>query len=113
MNAIIISAIWGVIMMFGGVFFKNRSSPKYWAIAGIVLILLANILEFFGMLLFEVDTRGMLHFDNFSLHFNTIAFACTFLFFLLNARDIEKVGNHVSEYFALLFFVLCGVSISS
>ena len=113
MNAIILSALWGVVMMFGGVFFKKRTTPKYWAIAGIVIILFANILEFSGTHLFNVDTKGMLHFDNFSLHFNTIAFACTLLFFLLNARDIEKVGNHVSEYFALIFFVLCGVSISS
>ena len=34
MNAIILSAIWGVVMMFGGVFFKKASAPKYWAIAG-------------------------------------------------------------------------------
>jgi NADH-quinone oxidoreductase subunit N len=113
MNAIILSAIWGVVMMFGGVFFKRSTTPKYWAIAGIVIILLANILEFSGTRLFNIDTRGMLHFDNFSLHFNTIALACTLLFFLLNARDVEKVGTHVSEYFALIFFVLCGVSISS
>ena len=113
MNAIILSALWGVVMMFGGVFFKKRTTPKYWAIAGIVIILLANILEFSGRHFFNVDTKEMLHFDNFSLHFNTIAFACTLLFFLFNARDVEKVGNHVSEYFALIFFVLCGVSISS
>ena len=90
-------------MMFGGVFFKKRTTPKYWAIAGIVIILFANVIEFFGTHLFNVDTRGMLHFDNFGLHFNTIAFACTLLFFLFNAQDIEKVGNHVSEYFALIF----------
>jgi NADH-quinone oxidoreductase subunit N len=113
MNAIILSALWGVVMMFGGVFFKKRTTPKYWAIAGIVIILLANILEFSGKQLFNVDTKGMLRFDNFGLHFNTIAFACTLLFFLLNARDVEKVGNHVSEYFSLIFFVLCGVAISS
>ena len=38
MNAIILSAIWGVVMMFGGVFFKKASTPKYWAIAGIIFI---------------------------------------------------------------------------
>lgn len=113
MNAIILSAIWGVIMMFGGVFFKKSTTPKYWAIAGIIIILLANVLEFSGTHFFNVDTKGMLKFDNFSLHFNTIAFSCTLLYFLLNGRDIEKVGNNVSEYFALIFFVLCGVAISA
>lgn len=113
MNAIIFSAIWGVIMMFGGVFFKTPRTATYAGILGIVLLLTANILEFAGRFAFHVDTNGMLKFDNFGLHFNTIAFACTFIFFLLNGRDIEKVGSNVSEYYALIFFVLCGVAISS
>lgn len=113
MNAIIITAIWGVIMMFGGVFFKKSTTPKYWAIAGLIILVIVNQLEFFGHHFFVVDTKGMLRFDNFSLLFNTIAFSCTLLLVLLNGRDIEKVGNNVSEYFALIFFVLCGVSISS
>ncbi len=113
MNAIILTALWGVVMMFGGVFFKKSTTPKYWAIAGIIIVLVANVLEFFGHPFFTIDVHQMLKFDNFSLHFNTIAFSCTLLFFLLNGRDIEKVGNNVSEYFALIFFVLCGVAISS
>ncbi|MEO5649400.1 MAG: NADH-quinone oxidoreductase subunit N [Ginsengibacter sp.] len=113
MNAIILTALWGVVMMFGGVFFKKSTTPKYWAIAGIIIILTANILEFFGTSIFNVDTRGMLRFDKFTLHFNTIAFACTLLLFLLNGKDFEKIGLHVSEYFSLVFFVLCGVSICS
>lgn len=113
MNAIILTALWGVVMMFGGVFFKKSATAKYWAIAGIIIILGANILEFFGTTLFNIDTRGMLRFDSFTLHFNTIAFVCTLLIFLLNGRDVEKIGPHVSEYFSLIFFVLCGVAISS
>ena len=113
MSAIILSAIWGVIMMFGGVFFKKPSVPKYWAIAGILIILAANILEFSGNSIFNIDTKGMLQFDKFGLLFNIIALSCTLLYFLLNGSDIEKVGNNVSEYFALIFFVLCGVFISS
>lgn len=113
MNAIILSAVWGVVMMFGGVFLKKASVPKYWAIAGIIAILIANIAEFFGRTFFLIDTKGMLQFDNFGLVFNSIAFACTLLYFLLNGKDIEKVGSNVSEYFALIFFVLCGVAISS
>jgi NADH-quinone oxidoreductase subunit N len=113
MNAIILTAIWGVVMMFGGVFFKKSSMSKYYAVAGIIIILTANILEFFGHPFFNIDTKGMLRFDSFGLHFNTIVFACTLLFFLLNGRDFEKVGVHVSEYFSLMFFVLCGASILS
>lgn len=113
MNAIILTAAWGVIMMFGGVFFKHKSTPKYWAIAGIVLILLANIHEFFLGPMVDINTHEMLKFSSFGLHFNTVAFACTLILFLLNGRDFEKIGSHVSEYFSLVFFVLCGVAIAT
>jgi NADH-quinone oxidoreductase subunit N len=113
MNAIILSALWGVVMMFGGVFSKKNTTPKYWAIAGIIIILAANILEFFGHRLFNVDTKGMLHFDSFGLVFNSVALVSTLLLFLLNGKDFEKIGLHVSEYFCLIFFVLCGLSILS
>jgi NADH-quinone oxidoreductase subunit N len=113
MNAIILSALWGVVMMLGGVFSKKSTTPKYWAIAGIIIILAANILEFFGYSLFNVDTKGMLRFDSFGLVFNSIAFISTLLLFLLNGKDFEKIGKHVSEYFCLIFFVLCGSSILS
>ena len=100
-------------MMFGGVFFKKSSVPKYWAIAGLIIILAANILEFLGWKFFNINTGSMLRFDKFGLHFNTIVLFCTLIYFLLSGRDIEKVGKHVSEYFALIFFVLCGVAIAS
>lgn len=114
MNAIILTAIWGIIMMFGGVFFKSKATPKYWAIAGLVLIIIANCHELYsGQPFFEVDLKYMLSFNSFNLTFITVALACTLLFFLLSGRDIEKVGANVSEYFALIFFVLCGVCLSA
>ncbi|MEO7962257.1 MAG: NADH-quinone oxidoreductase subunit N [Ginsengibacter sp.] len=113
MNAIIFSALWGVIMMFGGVFLRKITTPKYLAVAGIIVLVAVNLLDFAGIHLFDINTRGMLRFDNFGLHFNTIAFSCTLLYFLLNGKDFEKVGENVSEYFSLIFFVLCGVSIAS
>jgi NADH-quinone oxidoreductase subunit N len=113
MNTIILSAIWGVVMMFGGVFFSKPSTPKYFAIAGLLIILLCNITELMGFTFFEIDASRMFVFDNFSLLFNTIALGSTLLYFMLNGKDIEAVGKHVSEYFALIFFVLCGVGIAS
>lgn len=114
MNAIIFTAAMGVLMMFGGVFFKSNSMPKYAAIAGLILILIVNCLELkTGESFFEINLMDMLHFNSFNLTFLTIIFACTLIYFLLNGRDIEKVGSNVSEYFALIFFVLCGVSIAA
>ncbi len=115
MNAIIISAIWGIVMMYSGVFIKSKTSPKYLAIVGIIVLFFANALELnmfnFGSFSINIDTKQMLSVNSFSLAFLAIIFLCTLIYFLLNASDIEKVGEHVGEYFSLIFFVLCGVSI--
>lgn len=113
MNAIVISAIWGVVMMFSGIFSKNNAVIRGTALTGLALLIVVNILEMGGTHLFKVNVHGMLSFDSFSLLFNTIAFSSTFLYSLLSGRDMEKVGRSTPDYFALIFFILCGVSISS
>jgi len=114
MNAIILTAVWGIVMMLSGAFIKNKSIPKYLAIGGIVITIIANCRELLtGQLLFAIDVKDMLHTTGTNLTFITIMLACTLLYFLLNGRDIEKVGDHVAEYFALIFFVLCGVCLVS
>jgi NADH-quinone oxidoreductase subunit N len=113
MNAIVISAILGVVMMFTGLLTKNTRTVRFTAIAGLTLLLLVNVLEMRGTSFFDVDVRGMLYFDSFGLLFNSIAFGSTLVYFLLSGRDIEQVGLHVAEYFALIFFILCGTAIAS
>lgn len=101
-------------MMLGGAFIKSKATPKYLAIFGLVVILVANCMQMnSGSSFFAIDVKEMLHFNSFNLTFINVAFGCTLLYFLLNGRDIEKVGENVSEYFALIFFVLCGVAIIS
>ena len=111
MNSIITSAVLGVIMMFSGIFLKKNSSIVAMAILGIVLLLAMAVLDLSGYHFFPVETRNMLEFEVFGLLFNCIAFACTLAYFLLNGRDIASIGNNPGEYFALIFFVLCGISI--
>ncbi|MEO5685673.1 MAG: NADH-quinone oxidoreductase subunit N [Chitinophagaceae bacterium] len=113
MNAIIFSAIWGVLMMFSGIFIKTKAVIRNLAIAGVAILLLLNMAELNHFLLFHINVRDMLAFDSFGLLFNSVAFACTLIYLLLSARDIEEVGVNLAEYFALIFFVLCGVSIAS
>lgn len=114
MNAIIITAIWGVVLMFSGVFIKSKTTPLYIAIVGLLLALVVNCMELTsGHPLVDIDTKGMFDITAFGLMFNNIAFACTLLYFLLSGKDILKVGSNVAEYFTLIFFVLCGVSIAA
>ncbi|MFT3933098.1 MAG: NADH-quinone oxidoreductase subunit N [Chitinophagaceae bacterium] len=113
MNAIIFSAIWGVLMMFSGIFISTKAVIRNLAIIGVAILLALNIAESNGISLFHINTRNMLVFDTFGLLFNSIVFAATFIYLLLSARDAEEVGHNVAEYFALIFFVLCGVAIAS
>jgi NADH-quinone oxidoreductase subunit N len=113
MNAIIFSAILGVVLMFSGIFFSNKSTVRSIAVFGMLLLLVVNIFEQSGHQFFHVNTNNLLQFTKFGLVFNSIAIAVTLIFFLLSGRDIENVGINVAEYFALIFFVLCGVAIVS
>lgn len=109
MNALLLSAIFGVIMMFSGILLKSKSSIRAIAIAGLAVLLVADILEMYGRPFFNIGIAGMMEFDRFSLLFIAIMLFATLLYFILSARDMEKVGVNYAEYFSLLFFILCGV----
>lgn len=57
--------------------------------------------------------NGMVRYDSFSVWFNTLMSGVGLLYVLLCGRNIERVGQHVGEYYALLFFILCGVNLLS
>jgi NADH-quinone oxidoreductase subunit N len=113
MNALLISAFFGVSMMFCSFLLKNNSVIRNLALTGILAVLLGNVLEMNGVVFFEINTTGMMLFSRFSLLFTSVLFACTFLYFLLSSKEMEKVGNNLSEYFALIFFIGCGIILVS
>lgn len=113
MNAIIFSAVWGVLMMFSGIFISQRSTIRNVAVVGMALLLVLNVAELNGFKLFHINVNNMLVFDKFGLLFNSIAFGATLIYFLLSAKDVEDVGVNTAEYFALIFFVCCGIAVSS
>jgi len=113
MNALIISAIMGVVMMFSGILLKQRSTIRGLALAGLFISIVLNVMELYGFHLFRINITNMMHFDRFSLFFNTLSMGCTFIFFLLSAKEMEKVGVGYADYFALIFFILCGIILAS
>src|SRR3984957_9375503 len=110
MNAILLSAIWGIVMMFSGIFTKSKTAIRYTAVLGLALLLLVNYLDMAGYHV-AINAHKMLYFGEFGLLGNSIAFGSTLLLVLLSGKDMEKIGNNLAEYFALIFFVLCGVAI--
>lgn len=117
MKAIIAATIIGVILMFAGVFMKNKSAALPLAIVLFLVLLGINIWEVYEA---QNATGGsqmyfnnMLNLSSYSLWFNMLMTGCTVLYLLLMGRDIQKVGSHVPEYFALIAFILCGIYLLS
>jgi NADH-quinone oxidoreductase subunit N len=98
-------------MMFSSFLAKRNAAVRYLAVTGILLLLLVNILEMRGVVLFHINSHGMIFFDRFALLFNSIAFVSTLIYLLLSGRDMENVGSNYAEYFTLIFFILCGVTL--
>ena len=115
MKAIIATTIFGIIMMFASFMVNNKS-----AISTLAVLLFAALL---GVNIWDLATTpanapqllysNMLRIDHYSVWFNTLMTSCSLLYVLLMGREIQKVGAHVAEYFALIFFILCGVYLLS
>jgi len=113
MNVLILSAISGAVMMFAAFLIKSKSAVRILAHVLLGVIIIANVLELRGVTFFDVDTKGMMAFDRFAVLFTLIANLCTFAFFVLSSRDMQKVGKDYADYFALIFFILCGIALSA
>ena len=82
MNAILFTAVWGVLMMFCGAFVKSKTVPKYLALAGISLAFALNFMELnTGQYLFNIDAREMLRTGSFNLTFVAIALGASLIYF--------------------------------
>ena len=111
MNAIILSALWGVLMMYTGFATKNTRTVSVVATLGVLAVLVVNWMEYIGVSFFNIDTKGMLAYNGFGLIFNTVVLFSTLVYFLLSGREIEKAGKTPSDLYALIFFILSGISI--
>ena len=110
MNALILSAVSGVIMMFSGFALKeNKSAVRLLAMLLLAVIIAANIFELRGIHFFSIDLKGFLQFDRFAILVTLVLCFCTLVFFLLSSKEMEKVGKDYSEFFALIFFIITGI----
>ena len=115
MKAIIATTVFGIVMMFAGLVVNNKKSVVaiaallFIALLGVNIWDLATISPNAPQLLFS----NMLRVEHYSLWFNTLMTGCSVLYVLLMGKEIQKVGTHVAEYFALIFFILCGLYILS
>lgn len=111
MNSILVSVLWGVLMMYAGFLTKNKRSMTALAVVGAMAVLIFNALEYMGLSLFELDTRGMLFFNPYSFIFLAVMHAALLIYFLLSGSEIEELSTAPSDHYALIFFVMSGISI--
>ncbi len=114
MNLILFAGLLGVAIMLSGLFVHNKRTVSFLAIGFVGFLLLANTLEMAtGAPFIKLPVEGMLQTTKFGLLMNEIMLAACFMYFVVSGRHIELVGNHVAEYYALIFFVLVGAGIAT
>lgn len=113
MNSIILSAVLGVVMMLCSFSIQNKSSIRHIASVSLLVLLIANIADTYGASFFSINTYGMLAYNRFGYLFNSIAIGSTLIYVLITGKEIEKSGKYAADFFALIFFVLCGISLLS
>ncbi|MES2701069.1 MAG: NADH-quinone oxidoreductase subunit N [Bacteroidota bacterium] len=115
MKAIIATTVFGIVMMFAGLMVNNKKSVAAIAAVLFAVLLGVNIWDLLDTPANSTQTffHDMIRADHYSLWFNTLMTGCTLLYVLLMGKEIQKVGTHVAEYFALIFFILCGLYVLS
>ncbi len=113
MNAIVVSALLGVLMMFSGIVFRKSKPVLLLAIAGFVVLLGAACYDNYLVSVSEQSYFNMILLDNYSAWFNVLVTACSLFYIIMFHKDIAAVGKNEAEYFALLFFIMCGVYLIS
>jgi len=109
MNALLVSALLGVLLLFGSVFVKNRSINYFIALVGSAVLFLLNLAELKGMQLLNLNLEGLFYFDRYALVLNGLILFAVFCYLLLSGRSIEKLGSGFTDYLVLLFFICAGM----
>ena len=69
MNAIILLAVFGVIMMLSSAFVKNTKLYKYIAVTGIIITLVCNVYETYNESFFKFNLHDLFLFSKTGLFF--------------------------------------------
>jgi NADH-quinone oxidoreductase subunit N len=111
MNLILIAAVWGIVMMLSGLFFKGTQNSIRFAIIGSLLLVGGTFADLHEYAFIHSDFNRLLVYDKFSSLFLLIISISLVFYFWLTAKEVVKVGAHGSEYFALIFFVMAGAGL--
>jgi NADH-quinone oxidoreductase subunit N len=111
MDALIISAIFGIVMMFVSLFVKDKNTTANIAIVGFVFVAITAVLQLNGVTLFpkNATTDSMMAFGRKENFFILIVALLTIYYLLLCVKPLIAIGEYAAEYLSLLFFITCGI----
>jgi len=102
-------------MMFASILVKEKRPVVTLATVLMLLLMGVNAADLFYTPKGSMQPlfHNMLLVGRDGLWFNMLMTGCSLLYILLVRREIARVGSYVAEYFALIFFILCGVYLLS
>lgn len=104
MNTLIYTSVLGLLCMVVEIF-DLRKLLVPMIVLGLAVILYFNFQDWGHMATYY---NNMLRVDNFSVAFSALAIILAGLIFILSAEYYKNDENHISDYLAILVFVLCG-----
>ncbi|WP_322971572.1 NADH-quinone oxidoreductase subunit N [Faecalibacter sp. LW9] len=111
MNTIIISALSGIILMFSGFYIKNSRALTFISALMFIAIIIGGVFELNGCKMLDGRFPNMIGESLYGVSFIIGLAALAVFYLLINKDQFGKVGNHVGEYFALIFFSFTGVAV--
>ncbi len=112
MNTIIASAIIGILLMMAGVFLSAGKSIRTLAVISAVVLFGVSVYDLLqGNAGTEFHFNNMLATNAFTAKLLAIITFCTMLYLFLFVKEISNVGFNDAEYYALIFFAVCGVGV--
>jgi NADH-quinone oxidoreductase subunit N len=115
MNSLIATIVSGVLMMFAGFTLRDKKAAVTMAQVLLVVVLGVNIWDLINVPdgIVVPLFNDMIRFERPTLIFNMLMTGCTLVYALLLGRETIRVGMHVADYFALIFFILTGTYLLS
>jgi NADH-quinone oxidoreductase subunit N len=113
MNAIVISALIGVVMMLSGLVLKKTTHIQLVAILSAIALVAGCLYDVKLVQLGNQQYYNMIEINNYTAWFNVLISACCLMYIAMFHKSISKVGKNDAEYFALIFFIMSGVFLLS
>src|SRR5690606_36396631 len=120
MKPLMATAVFAILMMFAALYAKEKRSLSNFAAILMLGLVGLNVWELvdYSNLMHQSSAdpllfNKMLRVDNYALWFNVLMTSASLLYVVLFRSSIEAVGKHVGEYYALHFFILCGIFLVS